>query len=190
MLKPLLLLSLLLPNLAAACTETSSSAAERVEAPDEWLLARIKIPWTEPSGEGFGFGYASGSWGGEWTQELRLRIPIYRFIAMGLRGIAVGSLQTERWDLGGRIELIGQPPVFLNLVRLYGGGGLQVFRPVSEVDDPKTSIGGGGHFGFEFFMGAGMSWILEIGGSSGVGDSRAAGATIIGGVNFYPSAWW
>jgi hypothetical protein len=76
--------------------------------------------------------------------------------------------------------------VFLNLLRLYGGGGVQVFAPVTGTNSSKASVGGGGAFGFEFFLNDRLSWILEVGGSSGAAGSNSSGATVTAGLQFYP----
>jgi hypothetical protein len=175
---------------AKAQTETASAAEPKAELSSEeaWKQAQVQVPWSGTSGTGVAFGYDNGSWGGEWVQGIRVRIPIIRMFSVNVRGIAVNSSAGEeaRWDLGGRLEAIGHGPVLLNLVRLYGGGGVQLFYPVSGVDDKKITWGGGGHFGFEFFMLESMSFYLEIGGQSGVGEGLGGGATVVAGLQIYP----
>ncbi len=178
------ILALALGAPAFARAETATTTATTTE--DPWLVSRLRIPWTEPSGTGVALGYENGSWGGEWAQGIRLRIPIGSAFSIDLRGLVLGGLNIDRWDLGGRLDLSGGSPVFLNFVRIYGGGGVQVFRPVAGVDQRKVSVGGGGHFGMELFLTPFMSWIFEVGGSSGSQDGFGAGATIMAGVQFYP----
>lgn len=173
---------------ASGAPEASAAPAAPAEvvAEDETALARVRVPWTDPAGDGIGLAYDNGSWGGEWSQGIRLMVPFGDHVAANLRGLIIFDGR-DRADAGGRLELIGRSPVFLNLVRLYGGGGIQLFRPVSGVTNPETYIGGGGHFGFEFFLMRRMSWILEVGGQSGYSkDGVGSGATIIAGIQFYP----
>ncbi len=89
---------------------------------------------------------------------------------------------TPRTDFGGALEFFGQTPVYLNLVRLCGAGSLQVFYAVNAVTAP-VSWGGGGHFGFELFLGRRMSLFLEVGGQ---GRGPRSGATVIAGLQIYP----
>src|SRR5262249_42175985 len=152
----------------------SSARAQSVTSTssDDFESIKLRVPWTGDAGTSFAFTYENGSWGGEWVQGVRVHVPFGRNFAMNARGLMLGEVGKDRWDLGARIDLVGQSPVFLNLVRLYGGGGVQVFRPVTSVPSAnrKTTWGGGGHFGFEFFFAQWMSWILEIGGNSGSQD--------------------
>jgi hypothetical protein len=145
-------------------------------------------PFEGRGGTGVSLAYDNGGWGGEFAQGLRLRMPLLSHWAVNLRAIALHGLEREpyRFDLGGRLELIGHTPVYLNLVRLYGGGGVQVFRPLSGVDQAETAVGGGGQFGFEFFLSRRAAFFLEVGGSSGSQGEFAAGATLAAGVQVYP----
>lgn len=149
--------------------------------------------WSEDSGAGVGFGYENGSWGGSWAQGVRVTVPIVPHLALGLRGLMINTPRPadDRWDLGGRLELLGRSRVLLNVMRLYGGGGIQLFHPVSDEADPEVHVGGGGHFGFEFFMAHHLAFFIEVGGQSGVASTSTAGdiatgATIMAGLTVYP----
>jgi hypothetical protein len=181
--------TLLLALFSAATASSSLTLAEGEPLALDEELARVRIPWSDDSGKGFGLAYDNGSWGNQWMQGLRLKIAFHDHFGANLRGIALfGSAPSfgDRIDLGGRLEFYGCSPVFLNFVRLYGGGGLSVLSPVHGVADAKVAIGGGGYFGFEVFQLPWMSWILEVGGNSGSQDSFGAGATITAGIQFYP----
>ena len=94
-------------------------------------------------------------------------VPVTKPFGLRVRGIMVFG-QPDLGDsmaAGGRAELIGRTPAYLNLVRLYGGGGF---------------------FGFEFFLHAKMPFFLEVGGNSGTVGTSGAGATIEAGVQMYP----
>jgi hypothetical protein len=145
-----------------------------------------KPPPTTP-GRGVGFGLDNGLFGRAYAQGLRVRFPLGEHFAFNVRGISTfGQVEDEgRWELGGRAEFIGHTPVYYNLVRLYGGGGPEVARRVAGPGPSnKTRFGGGGHFGFEFFLKPGMSFFAEIGGHSG--DGLTGGGTVLGGMMFYP----
>lgn len=156
---------------------------------DDDGLLRLQIPWTEPSGQGLALGYDNGAWGGEWSQGVRVLVPLGAHFGVDVRGLMVlasAGAQDAQVHLGGRLELIGRSPVLLNVLRLYGGGGVQLFAPVGEAPSHAATMGGGGHFGFEFFMMPSMSWILEVGGQSGVADGVGGGASIVAGLQLYP----
>jgi hypothetical protein len=171
----------------------SSTAALAEELPSGEEM-RARVPWTEPSGHGLAIAYDNGSWGGAWMQSLRFKLPVFEqtspdgwplgSFALGVRGLYVDHPDPDRVDLGARFELTGHSPVFLNLVRLYGGGGPQLVRAISSrAEDRRWTWGGGGYFGFEVFMSAGFSFYAEIGGNGG---APLSGATITGGMAFYP----
>ncbi|MCC7380951.1 MAG: hypothetical protein IT384_03930 [Deltaproteobacteria bacterium] len=186
-------MSILLLALLTAVTATSTPPLDTgtlaFDAMPGDEIARVRVPWTEPSGTGVGVAYDNGSWGGEWMQGVRLNVPFGEHWGADARGLMLlGSDPSfgDRVDFGGRLELYGRSPVFLNLVRLYGGGGISVMAPVHGVSDPKATVGGGGYFGFEFFLNHRLSWILEVGGNSGSQDAFGSGATITAGLKLYP----
>jgi hypothetical protein len=149
--------------------------------------ARVRLPWSEPSGTGIALAYDAGLWGSAWTQSIRARLPLHDQFGVATRGlIAFPDVGDETLiHLGARLELYGHTPVMLNVIRLYGGGGPQLFYPVDEAGDGEARWGGGGHFGFEFFISPGFSWILEIGGN-GSSIEELTGATVMAGLNLYP----
>jgi hypothetical protein len=138
------------------------------------------------AGRGLALGFDNGVFGRGYEQGLRIRIPILEHFAFGLRGVsAFGDRSGDfTWYVGGRAELIGHSPVFLNLVRLYGAGGPEVVTRVHGSGGDKTLIGGGGQFGFEFFLQPKMSFFVEIGGRAG--DDVTGGGTAIAGMMLYP----
>lgn len=152
---------------------------------DEWDTAHLKVPpWTEPSGGGVGFGYQHGSWGGHWTQELRVKFPLGKAFKLAVSGVYLNDAAASKNNFGARLLLMGGTPVYLNLIRIYGGGGPEILFDVGA-PSPSPVIGGGGFFGFEFFMNPKMSFFTEIGGRGG---RDYGGATISAGLNFYPWA--
>lgn len=147
--------------------------------------------WAEKPlvGDGIAFSYENGLWGEAFAQGIRAKIPFHRHWSIVVRPLVlhrVGSKTSYRADIGGRLELIGASPLFLNFARIYGGGGVQTFYSVKGQTDPKISFGGGGHFGFEFFGSRKYSFFAEIGGQSGADGGFGAGATVLAGVNWYP----
>jgi hypothetical protein len=147
----------------------------------------VAKPKPTPTGRGVGFGLDNGLFGRAYAQGLRVRFPLGDQFAFNLRGISTfGMAEDEaRWELGGRAEFIGHTPVYYNLVRLYGGGGPEIATRVAGPGPrDKTRFGGGGHFGFEFFLTPGMSFFAEIGGHAG--DGLTGGGTVLGGMMFYP----
>lgn len=153
----------------------------------------VPAVWSEDSGAGVGFGYENGSWGGSWAQGVRVTVPIVPHFALGLRGLMVNTPRPadDRWDFSGRLELLGRSHVLLNVMRLYGGGGIQLFHPISDEANQEVHVGGGGHFGFELFMARHLAFFIEVGGQSGIAGSSTAGdiatgATIMAGLTVYP----
>lgn len=163
-------------------TSMTSKVTDAQSAEERWDLALAQVPWTEPAGRGFAVGYSLGSWGNWWAQNLQIHIPFALQGGVVVRGIAMRHPDADRWHLGGRLELRGQGPVYLNLVRIYGGGGVQLLTPVSGVSKGKAKVGGGGYFGFEFFNARWASCFIEIGGQGG---GPAPGATIMAGIQLY-----
>jgi hypothetical protein len=151
----------------------------------------VFLPWDRPTGQGVAFGMEEGSWGSgfggsRWEQGVRFRMPLGEHFGVHLRGIylAAGTNDEFQADAGGRLDLVGGSVVFMNLMRFYGGGGLQVFYPVAGSNrEKKAHFGGGGQFGFEFFSSPYFSFFLEVGGQGG---EPAAGATILAGLNLFP----
>jgi hypothetical protein len=191
MMRTLVFLSCVLISKLAYAEPASQPVSQEAPPPNiaPQALAVVTLPWTQPSGKGVAFAYDDGSWGGTWMQGVRVRIPLHPYFGMNIRGIMLMDFGPSpiRIDMGGRLELFGQSPVFLNLFRLYGGGGVEVFRPITPVTGQllPVDIGGGGYFGFEFFLTPRVSWLLELGGHGG-SSAHAAGATINAGIQFYP----
>jgi hypothetical protein len=149
-----------------------------------------RIPWRAPRGRALSFAYENGLWGGTFEQGLRVKIPVHPNWGFVLRPIYLHDMEgpTYRGDIGGRLELYGASPVFLNLARIYGGGGVQVFDAIAGLPNAHLTTGGGGHFGFELFYMPQSSFFFEIGGTSGAQGGVGAGGTAIAGVTFYPFA--
>ncbi len=143
-------------------------------------------PSERRTGRGVGFGMDNGMFGRAFEQGVRVRLPILDFMAVNLRGIStLAALENKtRWELGGRVEVIGHTPVYLNLVRLYGGGGPEIAMHTLGPGEKKARFGGGGHFGFEFFLKPTMSFFTEIGGHAG--NDQTGGGTVLAGMMFYP----
>jgi hypothetical protein len=158
-------------------------------APPPASESETKVPWSGPAGTGVSFGYENGLWGNAWVQGVRVKIPLHQRFGVALRPLALQHVAgggDYRADLGGRVEIYGASPVYLNFARIYGGGGVQVFQAVTGVSDAKPYFGGGGHFGFEFFLNQRMSFFAEIGGTSGAQDNFGTGGTAMAGLTWYP----
>jgi hypothetical protein len=152
---------------------------------------QLTVPWSGPTGEGVSFGVEEGGWTGLFGSGLRIHVPIIRYFGFTLRGawISNGSnpVGTPTGYVGGRLDLVGRSPVFLNLLRLYGGGGVDLFSAAGPGIDHTARWGGGGHFGFEFFLNKYSSFYLEVGGRGAFSDgSMPGGQTIVAGMNLYP----
>ncbi|MBX3186681.1 MAG: hypothetical protein KF819_06685 [Labilithrix sp.] len=151
-----------------------------------------RVPWTQVPGRGLAIGYENGLWGNVFMQALRFRIPFSPHWGMMVKGFIThptdhtGNIHPHYG--GGRLDLFGGSPIIAGFARMYGGGGIHVATKVlGHGGDTDVHTGGGGYFGFEFFMMPKLSWIAEIGGGSGV-DGSAAGATVVGGMNWYPGS--
>jgi hypothetical protein len=174
-------LVLSLGALAAGFAAPLSASADE-PAPAEAVVQ----PSDKRTGRSVGFGVENGLSGRAFEQGVKLRIPILEHFGVQLRGVsAFGDAGGDTaYYLGGRIDLVGQTPVYLNLVRLYGGGGPEVLTRVAGPGGDKTLIGGGGQFGFEFFVSPKMAFYVEIGGHSG--NELTGGGTAIAGMTLYP----
>lgn len=165
-------------SIALLAAESPAMAEGEAESP--------RPAWTEESGRGVALGYENGLWGSLFVQGLRVRVPFGASWGLVGKGLFLHQTTGEyRGDAGGRLDLYGSSPVLLNFVRLYGGGGPYVMHVVTGAGSKEVQIGGGGHFGFEFFMKPSFSWVLEVGGGSGV-DGRGGGGTAVAGFQWYP----
>lgn len=168
---------------------TSTSSTEPTFPPNDFRqLALSPLSWELEPGQGVGLGAESGAWGHWLSQGIRITVPFGRHCALNLRGLFVMDIDPEedtpfKGDFGGRLEFIGRSAVLLNVVRVYGGGGLQAFRPTFDTTDRDLTVGFGGQFGFEFFPSPHQAMFLEVGGQ---GPSPSPGVTVTAGLNFYP----
>ena len=155
------------------------------------------LPWRGPSGRGLAIGYDMGAWGTLFGQGLRLKVPFGsspgpRNWGVLLKGLmlheevydAANDEKSIEFYLGGRLEFFGQSDVLLNVVRVYGGGGVQRFTNTPHL--PRKGWGGGGQAGFEFFYWRAGSFFIEIGGHSGVARQRDSHALVLAGMHLYP----
>jgi hypothetical protein len=97
-----------------------------------------------------------------------------------------GAISGPAYHAGGRLELVGRSPVFLNLVRIYGGGGVDLFSAFGNGVSHQAVVSGGGEFGFEFFLQRRFSFYLEVGGHGGIDSGLPGGETVVAGMNLYP----
>jgi hypothetical protein len=148
------------------------------------------VPWTDPTGQGLAVGYDLGLWGQAAGNSLRLRAPFLRQHAclVGRFLAALGPPGSDGADraieYGGSFELHGQTDVYLNLMRLYGGGGLEVIHGHTGLDAGRTVWAGKYEFGFEFFISPHVSFTLEVGGN-GSATTLTDGPTVFAGINGY-----
>jgi hypothetical protein len=187
-----LALSWTFESTAAQEPSRAEGAATAPAATGEAAPLVITLPWTAPSGQGVGLSYDNGAYGQFWEQSLKFALPITPFFVVNIRpmllmqitgtGAPQGSI-----GVGGRVELIGRTPVFLNLIRIYGGGGGGPFVDVAGPQKGQVTAEGGGEFGFEFFLQPHFSFYSEIGGNGcGVGTGLCSGATVVAGLTWYP----
>jgi hypothetical protein len=185
------------PTAAPPTTEAPPPAQPQADAPAAPRTDGIQltVPWSGPTGKGFSLGIEEGAWGGAFGSGLRAQIPLGRYFGITLRAAYIygnnpppgaALAQYPNQHLGGRIDFVGKSPVFLNLVRLYGGGGVEMFSAVGPGVDHSPHFSGGGHFGFEFFASKWSSFYLEVGGHAPIDPGMPAGQTLIVGMMFYP----
>jgi hypothetical protein len=167
-----------------------AARAQEPVAPLSPPPALLRTPWTDPTGKGVAIGYDIGLWGRAMGQSLRIRVPFLRqhwclvTRALGAVGPKGNDGTARALDYGGSFELQGQSDVYLNLIRLYGGGGVEVVHGYRGADRGHTTWTGRYEFGFEFFLSPRMSFTLEVGGN-GFGTSLTEGPTVFAGLNLY-----
>lgn len=146
-----------------------------------------RVPWTGRVGHGVGIGIAQGLWSSNFVQEVRFKIPVTEFFGVTVKGLMLhdNGFVDYHLDGGGRLELYGTSPIIAGFARMYGGGGVHVLTKIGGPGNEDAHLGGGGQFGFEFFLNPSLSWVLEVGGGSGI-DGRATGGTAIAGMHVYP----
>jgi hypothetical protein len=172
----------------------------------------MTIPWSGPTGEGVSFGIEEGGWSGVFGSGLRVHVPFFTVrgerekpnqsgsVGMTLRGLVftaptlansnvltvTNGNEGPAYHAGGRIELTGATPVFFNLIRIYGGGGVDVFSAIGTGVSHQPTVSGGGEFGFEFFNNRHVAYFIEIGGHGSVDTGLPGGETVVAGIHFYP----
>lgn len=143
---------------------------------------------------GVGVGFDQGLWGSGFGQSLKVSIPfgkrVGQFFGLRVRGLAVyGPGQGLDPVFGGGLEIFGRTPVFLGLLRAYGGGGAwATTRPLIPEGDTtaRSGIGGGGHFGLEIVISPRTTFTFEIGGQSPThARGLDGGASVTGGIMLY-----
>ncbi len=181
------------PAAPAAPTESAPVTSEPVPVTPveptalspEQSRALLPLSWKKSPGQGVSMGIEEGLWGSSWGQGLRVTVPFSSNFGTTLRGLYVIDMVDGAFtaDAGGRLDFFGRSDVMFNVLRLYGGGGVQVFAPVANTSGRSVGVGGGGHFGFEFFCSPFYSFFLEVGGQGG---TVSPGATVLAGMMFYP----
>lgn len=169
------------------------AAPERGSEPVAPVADREYSVAVNRAARGVGLGYANGLWGTGFGQRLHLDIPFGRrvgqFFGLRLQGTLVHTGAGDRYDpvAFGGLEIFGRSPVMGGLVRMYGGGGVFAGgRPLPTGEGRPWGIAGGGHFGIEAFINPRMAFAVEVGGQSPVHAlGLDAGASVMGGVNFY-----
>src|SRR5262245_54839209 len=139
-------------------------AAFAEDGPAADPFAALDRKAAQPSGIAIAFDDAI--FGDGMAGSLRLKVPL-GFLG-GYVGFHTGPIfllhNTETSPVmyaGGRFYIFGQSPILPNLIRLYGGLGVQV---LTSLNNPGTiSVLPYGQDGIEFFMLRWMSFYLEIG---------------------------
>jgi hypothetical protein len=180
------------PTSTTPAAPTAPTAPTSTPTPSgEPASLTLTLPWTTPSGQGVALSYENGAFGQAWEQGLRVQIPLGKFFALTARPMVLMRLANDfnpsnEIALGGRLEVFGRSAVLLNFVRIYGGGGAGAFYDLAGTHKGKTSAGGGGEFGFEFFLHARFAFYLEVGGNGcGAVSGVCSGATAVAGMNVY-----
>jgi hypothetical protein len=181
-----ILSSIALPLLLLA---PSSDPAPVAPMPDAAYADRVNR-----AARGVGVGLHQGLWGSGFGQRLHVDLPFGRrvgqFWGLRVQGTFVHpDRHFDRWDpvAFGGLEMFGRSPVMAGIVRVYGGGGVFAGgRPLPTSEGRRWGISGGGHMGIEVFSMPRMSFSVEVGGQGPVHALNLdAGASVMGGVNFY-----
>lgn len=181
-------------SVAVAAPIPADSPGRTTGAPPPVLGPRFDTIWADRINRnmrGVGFGFDQGLWGHSMGQSIKVSIPfgkrVGQFFGLRLRGLAVHDVWSGTADgaYGGGLEMFGRTPVYLGLLRLYGGGGVWVgarpFRPAGDMTK-LLAVGGGGHFGVEFMLTPRMTITLEVGAQSGIHGRRLdAGPSVMAG---------
>lgn len=177
----------------AMCAGVPESAAAQESKP-AMHYSPEQIDTINQSARHVSVGYDQGVWGNDapFIQGLKVTIPFDLHWGMRVRPLVLHANAPDGdYDpaLIGRIDLYGSTPVLGGIVRVYGGGGPQIgYRPgygPSSAGE-ELNVGGGGFFGFEFFLSRRTTFHLEVGGQSAAhGRGLGDGHSTMAGVNWY-----
>lgn len=173
-----------LPYLSAAILFIASSAsAEERSNP----LRLLEAP--EGPARGIAIGFDDGIFGDGMEGSLRLKVPL-EFWGLGNYGFQVGPIYMLHHSdsgpnqyFGGRLHVFGQSAVLPNLLRLYGGMGVQVLSP--RENPQAIEVLPYGQDGIEFFMTPRLSFYIEIGLSPSLNKKFPITGVGVFGVNYY-----
>ena len=140
-----------------------------------------------PAGSGMAAGVQLGLVGAQFGQRVHVVVPLgenYALRPAYVQTMASGA--TFLLNGGGRLDLIGRTPILMELLRVYGIGGIQADYPFSPLGSGIGSLDYGisGAFGSEFFITPKFSYFFEIGGGGGFAKAGPFGSAI-GGMNSY-----
>ena len=140
------------------------------EASADPAPATVEAPSTDPTGRGVAVGLENGLWANGFASGLRLRVPLKPSWGLTVRALGVYRQRDVVIDATytgiGSLEMYGCTPVYLNLLRIYGGGGPRVGYRLAGPGDGEVVIGGGGQAGLEAFIRPWMSFTFELGGTA------------------------
>jgi hypothetical protein len=166
----------------------------QAEAPPENgpLATQAVVDTVNDHFTGVGIGMDHGLWGTRYGSSLKLDLPfghgkIGKVFGVRLRSVVVHNDDDGQFSPIGMAgaELFGRTPVFLGLVRLYGGGGFYYGKPLA-IEGAEPALIGGGHYGMEFAASPRLAFTLEVGGQGPIHpDEVDAGASVMAGTTVY-----
>ncbi len=141
---------------------------------------KLTVPWFgEEGGRGVALSVGGGFRGDGSEVEFRLRIPLAKEWGLLLRYSASLPAASPQTSMAAALEVVRQSPIFLNLVRLYVGGGFRASVPTDSSGQTYVawSPGINALIGAELFFARNASLFFDTGPDLGYGPLTKAGAS-------------
>lgn len=159
----------------------ADSTLQRRAVADSLVLVRDSVAQSgNRAVHGLGFGIDMNSLANEVAAGLQVYVPVSSAFAFVARPMLAGGASSRDLDIGGRLEVQLESPVFDDLLRVYLGVGPQGFYEIRGDEAHSHDLSGGWAAGVEVFLNRHFAVHWEMGTSGGDVTSGAGPAFSVG----------